>query len=91
MSELVKIAFEQKVLILPIADLLSTKALPAGARDTVKYRRIAASVAEVDLIERLLIARRRDGSYLLLDYYMRLDALRFLEATEAACVVADDD
>jgi ParB-like chromosome segregation protein Spo0J len=28
---------------------------------------------------------------LLLDGHMRLDALRFLGATEAACVVADDD
>lgn len=91
MSELVKIAFEQKVLLLPIADLLPTKALPAGARDTVKYRRIAASVAEVGLIEPLSIARQKDGSYLLLDGHMRLDALRFLGAAEAACVVADDD
>ncbi len=91
MSELVKIAFEQKVLILPIVDLLPTKALPAGVRDTVKYRRIAASVAEVGLIEPLSIARQKDGSYLLLDGHMRLDALRFLGAADAACVVADDD
>ncbi|MBB3940455.1 hypothetical protein GGR39_002112 [Novosphingobium fluoreni] len=86
-----KIAFEQKVLILPIVDLLPTKALPAGVRDTVKYRRIAASVAEVGLIEPLSIARQKDGSYLLLDGHMRLDALRFLGAADAACVVADDD
>lgn len=91
MSELVKIAFEQKVLILPIVDLLPTKALPAGVRDTVKYCRIAASVAEVGLIEPLSIARQKDGSYLLLDGHMRLDALRFLGAADAACVVADDD
>ncbi len=91
MSELVKIAFEQKVLILPIVDLLPTKALPAGVRDTVKYRRIAASVAEVGLIEPLSIARQKNGSYLLLDGHMRLDALRFLGAADAACVVADDD
>lgn len=91
MSELVKIAFEQKVLILPIVDLLPTKALPAGVRDTVKYRRIAASVAEVGLIEPLSIARQKDGSYLLLVGHMRLDALRFLGAADAACVVADDD
>lgn len=77
MTDPVKIAFERKVLILPIADLLPTKALPAGVRETVKYRRIAASVAEVGLIEPLSIARQKDGSYLLLDGHMRLDALRF--------------
>ncbi|TFI59382.1 chromosome partitioning protein ParB [Sphingomonas parva] len=91
MSELVKIAFEQKVLILPITELLPTKALPAGVRETVKYRRIAASVAEVGLIEPLSIARQKNGSYLLLDGHMRLDALRSLGTAEAPCVVADDD
>jgi len=91
MADPVKIAFERKILTLPIADLLPTKALPAGVRETVKYRRIAASVAEVGLIEPLSIARQKDGSYLLLDGHMRLDALRFLGATEVACVVADDD
>lgn len=91
MADPVKIAFERKILTLPIADLLPTKALPAGVRETVKYRRIAASVAEVGLIEPLSIARQKDGSYLLLDGHMRLDALRFLGATEVARVVADDD
>ncbi|WP_231923240.1 plasmid partitioning protein RepB C-terminal domain-containing protein [Sphingobium cloacae] len=87
-----KIAFERKIIIQPIADLLPTKGLPAGVRETVKYRRIAASVAEVGLIEPLSIARQKGGGgYLLLDGHMRLDALRFLGATEAACVVADDD
>lgn len=92
MVEPVKIAFERKIIIQPIADLLPTKGLPAGVRETVKYRRIAASVAEVGLIEPLSIARQKGGGgYLLLDGHMRLDALRFLGATEAACVVADDD
>jgi ParB-like chromosome segregation protein Spo0J len=91
MADPIKIAFERKILTLPIADLLPTKALPAGVRDTVKYRRIAASVQEVGLIEPLSIARQKNGSYLLLDGHMRLDALRFLDATEARCVVAKDD
>jgi transcriptional regulator with XRE-family HTH domain len=91
MADPIKIAFERKILTLPIADLLPTKALPAGVRDTVKYRRIAASVQEVGLIEPLSIARQKNGSYLLLDGHMRLDALRFMGATEARCVVAKDD
>jgi len=91
MSDPVKIAFERKILMLPLADLLPTKALPTGVRESVKYRRIAASVAEVGLIEPLSIARQKSGEYLLLDGHMRLDALRFLGATDAPCVVADDD
>ena len=35
MSDPVKIAFERKILTLPIADLLPTKALPPGVRETV--------------------------------------------------------
>lgn len=91
MSDLIKIAFDRKILILPIADLLPTKALPKGVRESVKYRRIVASVAEVGLIEPLAIARQKGGTYLLLDGHIRVDALRFLGLPEAPCVVADDD
>jgi hypothetical protein len=91
MSDPVKIAFERKILILPITDLLPTKALPPGVKQTVKYRRIAASVAEVGLIEPLSVARQKGGGFLLLDGHIRLDALRTLGSTDALCVVADDD
>lgn len=91
MSDPVKIAFERKILNLPISELLPSKALPTGVRETVKYRRIAASVAVVGLIEPVSIARQKAGGYLLLDGHMRIDALRSLGKTEAPCVVADDD
>lgn len=91
MSDPVKIAFERTILTVLIADLLPTKAMPPGVRETVKYRRIAASVAEVGLIEPLSVARQKPGGFLLLDGHMRLDALRILGATTASCVVANDD
>jgi hypothetical protein len=61
MVDPVKIAFERKIIIQPIADLLPTKGLPAGVRETVKYRRIAASVAEVGLIEPLRSPGRKEA------------------------------
>lgn len=91
MNSPVKIAFEQQVLQIPISKLLPTRTLPKGMHDSVKYRRIAASVAEVGLIEPISVARQRDGTFLILDGHVRLDALRALGATEAACVVASDD
>ena len=91
MSDRVRIAFERKALMLPIANLLPTKVLPTAVKETAKYRRIMASVAEVGMIEPLSVARQRGGSYLLLDGHVRLDALRAEGATDAACVVADDD
>ena len=67
MTEGVKIAFERKVVSVAVDRLLPTRALPLGLHETVKYRRIAASVSEVGLIEPLSVARQKDGAYLLLD------------------------
>lgn len=91
MNSPIKIAFEQQVLQIPISKLLPTRALPKGMHESVKYRRIAASVAEVGLIEPISVARQKDGTFLILDGHVRLDALRAMGATEAACVVASDD
>ena len=91
MTERVKIAFERKVILVPVDRLLPTRALPPGLHETVKYRRIAASVLEVGLIEPLSVARGKNGAYLLLDGHIRLDALRAQGSTEAACIIATDD
>ena len=76
MTEGVKIAFERRVISIAVERLLPTRALPPGLHETVKYRRIAASVSHVGLIEPLSVARQKDGAYLLLDGHVRLDALR---------------
>lgn len=91
MNSPVKIAFEQQVRKISMSKLLPTRVLPKGMHESVKYRRIAASVAEVGLIEPISVARQRDGTFLILDGHVRLDALRALGAIEAACVVARDD
>lgn len=91
MNSPVKIAFEQQVHQIPISKLLPTRALPKGVHESVKYRRIAASVAEVGLIEPISVARQRDGTFLILDGHVRIDALVALGATFASCVVASDD
>lgn len=91
MNSPVKIAFEQQVLQIPISKLLPTRALPKGVHESVKYRRIAASVAEVGLIEPISVASQRDGTFLILDGHVRLDALVAQGASVATCVVASDD
>lgn len=91
MSERVRIAFERKVILVAVEQLLPTRSLPAGLRDTVKYKRIAASVSEVGLIEPLSVAKQKGGAYLLLDGHVRLDALRSQGASEAPCIIAEDD
>lgn len=87
----VRIAFERKIIMVAVESLLPTKVLPAQVKDTVKYKRIVASVAEVGVIEPLSVARLDSGGYLLLDGHARLDGLRIQGATEAACIVEHDD
>jgi ParB-like chromosome segregation protein Spo0J len=88
----VKIAFEQRVRILSVDQILPSKMLTASVIDSVKYRRIAASVAEVGLVEPLVVAQVKAGSaYTLLDGHVRLSILKEQGAEQARCVVSSDD
>lgn len=92
MTEDVKIAFEQQVVILRLNDILPSRMLSAALKETVKYKRIAASVAHLGLVEPLVVARpNASGAYLLLDGHVRLSALRDHCSTEARCIIATDD
>lgn len=93
MEQAVHIAFERRVLTLPLATLLPLRAVPEGVKHTVKYRRIAASVAEVGLIEPLVVARSPEvtGRYLLLDGHLRHAVLVDRGEPNARCLMADDD
>jgi hypothetical protein len=92
MSEEVKIAFEQQVLLLALVDILPSRTLPPGVKETTKYRRIAASVARLGLIEPLSVARpKAGGQYLLLDGHVRRAILLDQGSNRARCVVARDD
>lgn len=94
MSQDVRIAFERRVVVLPLAALLPRKKLPERLMRTVKYKRIARSIKEVGIIEPLVVARlpnKRESQYLLLDGHVRLAALNELGQTEARCLIADDD
>lgn len=93
MAEDVRIAFERRVVVLPVDSLLPRKKLPERFARTVKYKRIARSIAEVGVIEPLVVARlnKRDTRYLLLDGHVRLAALTELGQTEVRCLIADDD
>ncbi|MBN8995399.1 MAG: ParB N-terminal domain-containing protein [Rhizobiales bacterium] len=93
MAEDVRIAFERRIVVLPVASLLPRKKLPNRFERTAKYRRIVRSIAEVGVIEPLVVARvgKGGGQYLLLDGHVRLAALTELRKAEARCLIADDD
>ena len=88
----VKIAFEQRVRVLPLDHILPSKMLTASVIDSMKYRRIAASMGEMGLIEPLVVAQVKAGStYTLLDGHVRLSILKERGVDHARCVVSSDD
>jgi len=93
MARPVKVAFDQQIVTLPLHSILPLRAVPFGMKQSAKYQQIAHSIAEVGIIEPLMVAPPKEGEsqYLLLDGHMRLAILLDQGATEARCLVADDD
>jgi len=77
MAEPVKAAFSREILILPIAQILPLRHVNAEIKKKTKYRRIAASIAEIGIIEPLVVtpSREREDAWLLLDGHLRLAVL----------------
>jgi len=93
MGQPVKIAFERHIVILPLSDILPVRRVPASVKQMNKYKRIVASIAEVGIVEPLVVAPRQDdfGPYMLVDGHLRNAALIDLGHTTAPCLIADDD
>lgn len=75
-------------------DLILPTHSPAPALAyTPKYRQIRSSLAEIGLIEPLVVtaADPLSGKYILLDGHIRLVALTELGKTEVSCLIALDD
>jgi ParB-like chromosome segregation protein Spo0J len=90
MANDVRAGFQLEALTLPLGNIVPTRQVTPGMRLSVKYKQIAASVAEVGVIEPLVVYPMKGavGKYVLLDGHMRLDVLRQNGATEARCIVS---
>lgn len=89
----VAMAFEPEGIEIPISAILPVKQLPATIKTSRKYVQIAASIAEVGIIEPPVVARGATGSggFLLVDGYIRIEILKDLGASSVICLVAIDD
>ena len=89
----VKLGFEELSLRIPIDAILPLREVTAVVRKSVKYAQIAATIAEVGIIEPPVVARDAQDydRYHLLDGHLRIDILRTRGDTEVVCFVATDD
>lgn len=89
----VHLSFENTSLRIPIAEIEPLKQLSAAAIRSVKYAQIAASIAELGIIEPPIVIRDKlhQGIFHLLDGHVRLDVLTKLGETEVVCLVATED
>jgi len=89
----VKLAFEEASLRIPIEAILPLRSVPTTIKKSVKYGQIAASIAEVGIIEPPVVARDAADAdrYHLLDGHLRLEIMRERGETHIVCLVGTDD
>lgn len=92
MAKPVRIAFDPEVIELPVSSILPTRKLPPRVKTTVKYQRIAASIAEVGVIEPLSVFPQAGTThYILLDGHLRFEAQLEHGTDKVRCIVEHDD
>ena len=74
----VKLGFEEASLRIPLDSILPLRDISETVRKSIKYNQIAASIAEVGIIEPPVVARdaRDRDRYHLLDGHLRIDIMR---------------
>src|SRR5437660_10891128 len=93
MGEPVKIAFQRRIILLPLYEIMPMRRVPPSMKQMLKYKRILASIGEVGIVEPLVVAPRTDDTepYMLIDGHLRHAALAELGVASAPCLVAHDD
>jgi hypothetical protein len=71
------VAFEPRIAVLPVSAILPLRKVSEHTKLSAKYKLIAHSIAEVGIIEPIVVARCKDQKhrYLLLDGHLRLSAI----------------
>jgi hypothetical protein len=86
-------AFETAVQRIALERILPLRVVTAAVRGSTKYAQIAASIAEVGIIEPPVVVRHpsEKEKFLLLDGHLRVEAIRHQGAGDVLCLVATDD
>jgi ParB-like chromosome segregation protein Spo0J len=93
MNKIVEQAFNPEVIKLQIDQILPVRKIEPSVKKTKKYRQISASIAEVGVIEHIVVHSQPNmpGKFMLLDGHLRLEVLKDMGKKEAFCLVSKDD
>jgi predicted restriction endonuclease len=93
MSTPTKEAFEFRLPLIKLADILPVRQVKETDRDLNRYKTIASSIKEIGLLEPLVVypQPKKTGKYILLDGHTRVDILKGLEIREALCIISTED
>jgi hypothetical protein len=87
----VKQAFGKSVVSLPLQYIVAQREMSPRFLMGTTYKRIAASVKVLGLIEPIAVFARGANDYLLLDGHVRLHVLKAMDATEVPAIIECDD
>lgn len=89
----VRIAFEETTVRIALTAIMPLREVTEAVRRSLKYGQIAASIAEVGIIEPPVVSRDAHDreQFHLLDGHLRLDILRERGEAEVVCLIGIDD
>ena len=93
MSKQVEQAFSSEVIKLQVEQILPLRKIEPSVKKTKKYRQILSSIAEVGVIEHIVVHAQPNmpGKFMLLDGHLRLEVLKDIGTKDVYCLVSKDD
>ncbi|HHR8284239.1 TPA: plasmid partitioning protein RepB C-terminal domain-containing protein [Salmonella enterica subsp. enterica serovar Muenchen] len=85
---MIKQCFNNHFHLYPITILLPSRSIPVNVSSSNKYKQILTSIAEIGLIEPIIIFITENGEHKILDGHLRIEALKDLEITHAHCLIS---
>ncbi|MEB2420593.1 plasmid partitioning protein RepB C-terminal domain-containing protein [Citrobacter sp. R-1.5.2] len=85
---MIKQCFNNHFHLYPIDILSPSRSIPVNIRSSNKYKQILTSIAEIGLIEPIMIFITENGEHKILDGHLRIEALKDLEVTHAHCLIS---
>jgi ParB-like chromosome segregation protein Spo0J len=88
-----KEAFELRLPLIQIADILPVRKITEQEQKQEGYKSIAASIKEIGMLEPLVIYPQANakGKYILLDGHLRMEILKGMGTARALCIVSTED